>query len=67
MFLTPMQYAKHWNVSYSQVLRCIHNGRLAAKQIGVRQFRIDENEQIHVEEFDVNKKDPDFLKALEAL
>lgn len=45
-YLTIKEYAKRWNVSYSLVAHAIHNGRLEAKQLGARMWRIDENEVI---------------------
>lgn len=68
MFLTPKQYAEHWNVGYSTVMRCIHNGRLAAHKIGSRDYRIDENTPIKEPEIELDIKETnDFLKALEAI
>lgn len=48
-YLKPVQYAKKWNLSYSLVNRCIHNGRLNAIKIGKRTYRIREDEPIREE------------------
>lgn len=68
-YLQPKQYAKLWNVSYTFVIRCIHNGRLNAVQIGSHTYRIKADEPIKPKDEVINFKhsDKDYLKMLKSL
>lgn len=65
-YLSIKEYAKHWSLSYSHVLRCVHNGRLPAVKVGSHTYRIAEDQPIS-EWVELPPPSRDYLKRLAAV